>query len=44
MDHIPMIIIVYGYTLDIKSSMNNPEQSELVPTYLCDNLILSSQK
>ena len=44
MDHIPMIIIVYGYTLDSKSSMANPDQSELVPTYLCENLIRSSQK
>ena len=44
MDHIPMIIIVYGYTLDSKSSMENPEQSEWVPTYLCENPMLSSQK
>ena len=33
MDHILMIIIVYGYTLDSKSSMVNPDRSELVPTY-----------
>ena len=44
MDHIPMIIIVYGYTLDSKSSMANPDQSELVPTYFCENLIRSFQK
>ena len=44
MDHIPIIMIVYGYTMDSKSSMDNPDQSELVPTYFCENTRRSSQK
>ena len=44
MDHIPMIMIVYGYTLDSKSFMANPGWSELLRTYLCENLRHSSQK
>ena len=39
-----MIMIVYEYTIDSKSSMENPDWSELVPTYLCDNPRRSSQK
>ena len=32
-----MIIIVYGYTINRKSSMENTDWSEWVTTSLCDN-------
>ena len=37
LNHGPMIMIVSGYNLDRNSSMENPEQREGVPTYLCEN-------
>ena len=38
--HSPMIMIFYGYTLAIYSSMANPDQMEWVPTSLCENISL----
>ena len=40
----PMIMIVYGYTLDRWSSMANPDRMEWVPTSFCENPSLSSPK
>ena len=40
----PMIMIVSGYTMDWKSSMENPDRSEGVPNYLCENTRRSSPK
>ena len=37
LDHRQMIIIVYGYTINRKSSMENTDWSEWVTTSLCDN-------
>ena len=42
--HLPMIMIVSGYTLDRKSSMENPDCREWVPTSLCENPSLSLPK
>ena len=42
--HLPIIIIVSGYTLDRKSSTENPDQREWVPTSLCENPSLSLPK
>ena len=42
--HCPMIMIVSGYTLDRYSSMENPDQMEWGPTYLCENPSLSFTK
>ena len=42
--HRPMIMIVSGYTLARKISMENPDQREWVPTSLCESPSLSSQK
>ena len=39
-----MIVIVYGYTLARKISIENPDQREWVPISLCENLSLSSPK
>ena len=37
-------MIVYEYTLDMKSSLENPDQSEWVTTYLCESKRISSPK
>ena len=42
--HRPMIIIVFGYTLARNSSMKNLDQREWLPTSLCENTDLYSQK
>ena len=42
--HLPMIMIVSGYTLARKSSTENPDQSEWVPTSLRENPRSSSPK
>ena len=44
LDHIPIIMIISGYTLARKTSMENTDQSEWVPNYLCENLRRSSLK
>ena len=44
LNHRPMIIIVYRYTLAGKISIENPDQSEWVPTYSCENPRCSSMK
>ena len=42
--HLPMIMIVSGYTLARYSYMENPDQIEWVPTSLCKNTSLCSPK
>ena len=44
LDHCPMIMIVSEHTLYIKSSMENPDLNEWVPTSLCENPRLSLPK
>ena len=44
LDHRPGIMIVFGYTLAIYSSMENPDQMEWVPTSLFENPSLSLPK
>ena len=42
--HLPMIMIVFGYTLSRYSSMANPDQMEWMKTSLCDNPSISFPK
>ena len=44
LDHLPMIMIVSGYTLDRNISMANHDHSEWVPTSSCENLMRYSPK
>ena len=44
LDHFPIIIVVSGYTLARKFSMENPDQIEWVLTSLCENPNLSLPK
>ena len=44
LDHRPMIMIVSGYTLSKNNLMENPDQSEWVPTSLWENPIRYSPK
>ena len=44
LEHRSMIIFVSGYTLARKSSMENPDRREWVPTSLCENPRLSFPK
>ena len=37
MENLPMMIIISGYTLSRKSSMENPDRREGVPTSLWEN-------
>ena len=44
LDHLPTIMIVYGYTPDRKISMENIDRSKWFTTSLCENKIRSSPK
>ena len=44
LDHLPNIMIVSGYTLDIKISMDNTYRGEWLTNSLCDNPMHSSSK
>ena len=44
MYHLTVIMVVYGYTLDRKMSMENTDQREWNPTYLWDNMRRSYPK
>ena len=44
LDHLPTIMIVYGYTPDRKISMENIDRSKWFTTSLCENTRRSSPK